>query len=127
MIHTLFAVIGTTAQVLTEAIYALHKAGKQVDAIELITTRSGKEAIYSLLLSDDKTGAYYRYLDEYRIPLDSIKFSQENITVLTKPDGKEIDDITSKVAKLSIKSTGRHFNVSYGILLEKSLISLVPA
>lgn len=94
MKHILFAVLGTTPQVLTEALYALHKSGKEVDAIEVITTQMGCDYIHSLLLAGGK-GEYYRYLKDYGIPEDRIHFDANNITILTKNTGKPLDDITS--------------------------------
>ncbi|MEZ0329232.1 MAG: CRISPR-associated ring nuclease Csm6 [Dissulfuribacterales bacterium] len=94
MKHILFAVLGITPQVLTEALYALHKAGKDVDTIEVITTQTGCDLIHSLLLAGGD-GAYHRYLKDYGIPSDRIQFDINNITILTDINGKPMDDITS--------------------------------
>ena len=48
MKNILLAVVGLSPQVVTETLYALHQQGRGVDAIHLITTREGKEAILSL-------------------------------------------------------------------------------
>lgn len=94
MTNILLAVIGTTPQIITEALYALHQAGKKVDVIEVITTRIGKEAIYSLLLPEND-GGYYRYLEDYGISKESIQFSAQNITILKNSNNIELNDIES--------------------------------
>jgi len=94
MKYILFAVLGTTPQVLTEALYALHKSDKKINAIEIITTQTGYDYINAMLLANGD-GAYYCYLKDYNISKDQIEFSKENITILKYPNGKSINDITS--------------------------------
>lgn len=91
----LLAVCGLTPQVITETLYALHQQGKTVDAIRILTTREGKSACIAQLLGADD-GHFYRYLDEYEIPRDSIDFSPRHVIAVTAPDGREIDDIDSE-------------------------------
>jgi CRISPR-associated protein Csx14 len=95
MKNILLAVSGLTPQVITETLYALHQDQRKVDAIHVITTRNGKEKIYSGLLGG-KSGAYYQYLKEFDINPASIDFSHGNIHVLTDADGNEIDDIVDE-------------------------------
>lgn len=115
MKHILFAVLGITPQVLTEALYALHKSGKDVDVIEVITTQTGCDLIHSLLLAGGD-GAYHRYLKDYGTPSDRIQFDTDNITILTDTNGKPIDDITSfdenRILMLSILQKARELTAS---------------
>ena len=84
----LLAVTGLSPQVITETLYALHQSNRHVDAIHVITTRDGKEKIYTGLFGG-KQGHYYNYLEEYNIQPDSIDFSHENIHVVTDKYGVE--------------------------------------
>jgi len=92
--NILLAVVGLSPQVVTETLFALHQEGKQVDAIYLITTATGKELIASSLLSP-AFGRYHRYLKEYGIDPSTISFGFENVHVVKDLYGKEIRDITS--------------------------------
>lgn len=60
MKNILLAVVGLSPQVVTETLYALHQQGRRVDAIHVITTREGKEAVLAALLSP-RDGRYRRY------------------------------------------------------------------
>ena len=91
----LLAVTGLSPQVITETLYALHQSNRHVDAIHIVTTRDGKEKIYTGLFGGKK-GYYYRYLKEYDIPSDSIDFSHENIHVVTDEYGVETTDIVNE-------------------------------
>lgn len=66
MKNILLAVTGLSPQVITETLYVLHQNNRHVDAIHVITTRDGKEKVYSDLLGGKK-GHYFRYLEEYNI------------------------------------------------------------
>ena len=88
----LLAVCGLSPQVITEALYALHQEGRIVNAINLITTRSGKEMINAHLLSP-VDGRFNRYLHDYRIDPEQIDFQAGNIHTLIDENGREIDDI----------------------------------
>ena len=92
MKNILLAVVGLTPQVITEALYALHQEGRAVNAIHIITTRGGKEAIHARLLASGQ-GAYYRYLKDYDLDPLGIEFGPENVHVLADHHGIEIDDI----------------------------------
>mgnify|MGYP000032262842 CR=1 FL=1 len=92
MKNILLAVVGLTPQVITEALYALHQEGRAVNAIHIITTRGGKEAIHARLLASGQ-GAYYRYLKDYDLDPLEIEFGPENVHVLADHHGIEIDDI----------------------------------
>jgi CRISPR-associated protein Csx14 len=93
--NIILAVTGLSPQVITETLYALHQEGRRVDAIHIITTREGKDRIYSNLLSGEK-GHYYKYLKEYNIDPGSIDFSHGNIHVITDQYGVEAWDIVSE-------------------------------
>jgi len=95
MKNTLLAVVGLSPQVVMETLYALHQFGRRVDAIHLITTRAGKETIFSTLLPAQE-GRYYRYLNEYNMDADSISFGYDHIHVVTDVNGNEIEDIESE-------------------------------
>jgi CRISPR-associated protein (TIGR02584 family) len=92
MKNILLAVVGTTPQVITETLYALHKEGRQVDAIYVITTRMGKETINAHLLPA-RDGQFRRYLREYNIDPRTIAFDSDHIYTITDENGIEIDDI----------------------------------
>jgi hypothetical protein len=61
MKRILFAVCGLTPQVITETLYALLQQGRVPDAIRILTTREGKNAITAALLNP-VDGAYYRFI-----------------------------------------------------------------
>ncbi len=95
MKSVLLAVSGLSPQVITETLYALYQSGKTVDAVHVITTRTGKDRIYAMLLSGSD-GAFYRYLADYGINPGSIAFGDETIHVLKRVDGAPIDDIVTQ-------------------------------
>lgn len=95
MKRILIAVCGLTPQVITETLFALHQQGRMPDSIRILTTRKGKEACNSLLLSP-VDGAYCRLLDEYGINRDQIEFSARHILVPADESGREPDDITDE-------------------------------
>ncbi len=92
MKNILIAMTGLSPQVVTEALYALHQEGREVHEINLITTRTGKDRINSLLLASGD-GAYYQYLNEYNINADKIYFHSDSIHVLKDNIGNDLDDI----------------------------------
>ncbi len=94
MKNILLAVTGLTPQVITETLYALHQNQQRVDEIHIVTTRSGKEAIYSRLIGGRK-GYFYRYLDDYDIEKNSILFGHSSVHVVSDEDGNEIEDISN--------------------------------
>jgi CRISPR-associated protein (TIGR02584 family) len=95
MKNILLAVTGLNPQVITETLFALHQNNQRVDAIHVITTRDGKEMIFSNLLAG-KSGHYYRYLEEYGIEHSSIDFGPHKIHIITDEHGIEIPDITNE-------------------------------
>ncbi|MDI6687316.1 MAG: CRISPR-associated ring nuclease Csm6 [Desulfobacterales bacterium] len=95
MKNILLAVTGLSPQVITETLYALHQNSQSIDAIHIITTRTGKEKIYAEL-TDNGRGYFYRYLNEYNIDSASIDFSYKNIHVIKDSHGNEIPDIISE-------------------------------
>jgi len=95
MKNILLAVCGLSPQVITEALYALHQEGRRVDAIRVITTRSGKDIINAALLSP-VDGRYYQYLREYGIDPGQIDFHAGHVYSVTDENGREIDDISDE-------------------------------
>ncbi|MEW6380269.1 MAG: CRISPR-associated ring nuclease Csm6 [bacterium] len=92
MKYILLAVCGLSPQVITEALYALHQEGRRVDAIQVITTRDGKDMINAHLLSP-ADGQYYQYLRDYGKDAGQIDFGADHVHVITDEDGRQIDDI----------------------------------
>jgi len=91
----LLAVCGLSPQIITETLYALYQSNRHVNAIHIITTRDGKEKIFSELFAG-KSGHYYRYLEEYGIDPATIDFGHRNIHVITDDHGIEIPDIINE-------------------------------
>jgi CRISPR-associated protein Csx14 len=91
----LLAVVGLSPQVITETLYALHQQGCIVDAVHVITTRKGREAIETRLLSP-RSGQYFRYLEDYGIPPDAIDFGHHYVHTIVDKEGLEIDDIETE-------------------------------
>jgi len=98
---TLLAVVGLSPQVLTETLYALHQEGVRVDAIRVITTRPGRDAIQAMLLASPE-GRFLRYLFEYNHDSTSIHFSPENIRTLQDDLGNPLDDILDEEDNASL-------------------------
>ena len=90
---TLLAVIGLSPQVLTETLYALHQNNQAVHAIHVISTRDGKDKIFSELLTGGN-GYYFQYLKDYP-PENDIDFGPENIHTIHNENGIELPDIIS--------------------------------
>jgi len=95
MKYVLLAVCGLSPQVITETLYALHQTGRRVDAVHVITTREGKERIFSSLLIPE-TGPFAKYLHDYEIDPSSIQFTYGNIHVVSNGHGVELSDIVSE-------------------------------
>jgi len=66
-----------------------------VDAIRVITTRSGRAAILANLLAQPD-GYFYRLLKDYHLDREPIAFSPESIRVVTDEVGNPIDDIVDE-------------------------------
>ncbi len=94
MKNILLAVTGLSPQVITETIFALHQNQQQVDEIHVITTRTGKEKIYSQLTGSPK-GHFYQYLEEYKIKKNSILFDHSCVHVICDEYGNELEDIAT--------------------------------
>jgi len=89
----LLAVTGLSPQIVTETAYALAIAARQPwipTEIHLVTTREGAQGARLLLLSDEP-GWFARLLADWKLP--AIAFPEENIHVITGPDGAPLDDI----------------------------------
>lgn len=94
MKNILLAVTGLSPQVITETLYALRQNRQHIDEIHIITTRSGKEQIYSQLIGGT-TGHFYRYLEEYEIEKNTLRFGHDHVHVVTDEHGNEISDIVT--------------------------------
>lgn len=94
MKNILLAVMGLSPQVITETLFALHQNGYRVDEVHVITTGEGKERIHAELLAGG-TGQFFRYLNEYGIDPESIKFDRDTIHVIAN-SGREISDIVDE-------------------------------
>lgn len=90
----LLALCGMTPQVITETLYALHKDGRMVDGIRILTTRQGKREINANLLDPDD-GHYFRFCRDYDIDLASIDFQPRHVIAVKGEHGVELDDVAS--------------------------------
>lgn len=88
----LLAVCGLSPQVVTETLYALHQQGQNVDAIRVLTTRTGQEAAVAHLFGACD-GAFYRYLEDYKLSPGAIDFSPRHVKAVTNAHGKALKDI----------------------------------
>ena len=88
----LLAVIGLSPQVLTETLYALHQNNKEVNCIHVITTREGKNKIFSELLAG-KDGQFHQYLNDYGFDPQEIEFNHDNVHIIQNDSGEALNDI----------------------------------
>ncbi|MBF0226053.1 MAG: TIGR02584 family CRISPR-associated protein [Desulfobacterales bacterium] len=95
MKNIILAVSGLSPQVITETLYALHQNNRNIDEIHVITTKEGKDKIYTDLFGNED-GYYYQYLNEYGINKSSIKFGHQNIHAIKNKNGVEINDIENE-------------------------------
>ncbi|HOS98543.1 MAG TPA: CRISPR-associated ring nuclease Csm6 [Deltaproteobacteria bacterium] len=95
MKNILLAVLGMSPQVLTETLYALHHQCRPVHEIHVITTRSGRDKVFTDLLPPQE-GRYHRFLEEYGIDSTSIRFDHEHVHAVTDRQGAPIDDILTE-------------------------------
>lgn len=95
MKRILLAICGLSPQVITETLYALYQQGRMPHAIRIITTRSGKEALYANLLNG-ADGHYHRFLNDYGIDPSTIDFGPRHVISVIDHNGFEIDDITDE-------------------------------
>jgi CRISPR-associated protein (TIGR02584 family) len=100
--RVLLAVTGLSPQIVTETLYALAVARTPAwipTEIKLITTRRGEENARLSLLSENP-GWFHQLRRDYRLP--EIAFSEENIHVITEPDGKPLDDILTDADNVAV-------------------------
>lgn len=93
----LLALCGLAPQVITETLYALHQQGRQVDAIRVLTTRSGKNACLAELFRAGD-GHYDRYLKDQGLTREEIDFAPRHLHAVADDNGAEYDDISSEEA-----------------------------
>ncbi|MGD9157372.1 MAG: CRISPR-associated ring nuclease Csm6 [Desulfobacteraceae bacterium] len=95
MKNILLAVTGLSPQVITETLFALYQNARMVDAIHVITTKEGRDRIFTNLLGG-KNNQFDNFLREYDIAPSTIDFSHNNIHVVTDDYGVEIKDIITE-------------------------------
>lgn len=90
--NILLAVTGLSPQVVTETIYALHLDGKEIDEVQIITTKTGKEQAWLGLGIGDagKKGQLARLVEDYNLP--PIHFTEDSIEIVPDADGNLVDD-----------------------------------
>lgn len=89
--HTLIATIGTSPQVVTETLYAIHQNNEQwPDEIFLITTTVGKGKAVKGLLDD---GHLQRLCQQLQRPQPA--FDAAHVLVVPGADGSEVEDARS--------------------------------
>ncbi|MGF1763384.1 CRISPR-associated ring nuclease Csm6 [Aliivibrio kagoshimensis] len=91
MKNILLATTGTSPQVLTETLFAIHKSGRSFpDEIYVITTKSSKTILVNGLFRD---GHFQALLNEYDMP--AVKFDESHIWLIEDDKGQSIDDAKS--------------------------------
>ena len=85
----LVAVTGTTPQIITETIYALHEKNWYPDEIHVLTTQIGYKKITETLFGEN--GFFGRLCQEYDLP--EIQFNEQNIHVICDATGEKLADI----------------------------------
>jgi CRISPR-associated protein (TIGR02584 family) len=91
----LWAVCGRTPQVITETLYALQLQGRQVEAVRVLTTASGK-AECNARLFDPEQGHYYQFLRDFDIPRNGMDFGPRHVHAVADSHGRPIEDITGE-------------------------------
>lgn len=88
MKQILIAVTGASPQVLTETLFALNHQGKTMpDEVFVITTANSKLTLEEGLFQD---GHWNKLIEDYQ--LSDIKFSSENIWLISDEEGNVLDD-----------------------------------
>lgn len=88
MKNILVAVTGASPQVLTETLFALNHQGKTMpDEVFVITTANSKLTLEEGLFQD---GHWNKLIEDYQLP--DIKFSTENIWLISDEEGNVLDD-----------------------------------
>ncbi len=95
MRNVLLTVSGLAPQIITETIYALLHQGRKVDAVRVITTRQGRDRIFTGLFSPESR-VLTNLLADFGLTRADLDFSSDNIQVLKTADGIELDDIISR-------------------------------
>lgn len=90
--HVLLCVTGLTPQVVTETLYAMHRAGEAMPAeIHLITTANGRNRAVRDLLAE-KDGKLFQFLKEFALE-QSVFCSERTIHVIRGRYDEELTDI----------------------------------
>ncbi len=91
MKNILLSTTGSSPQVLTETLYALHQSGRPFpEAVYVITTKSTLDDLVNGLFRD---GHLQALIDEYQLP--DFKFDESHIWLIEDENGEHIDDAKS--------------------------------
>ncbi|MEZ8368938.1 CRISPR-associated ring nuclease Csm6 [Vibrio splendidus] len=91
MKNILLATTGTSPQVLTETLYAIHQSGRPFpDEIYVITTQSSAPVLVNGLF---RGGNFQALIDEYDMPV--VQFDESHIWLIEDDNGNRIDDAKS--------------------------------
>ncbi len=101
MKNILLAVTGLSPQVITETLYALNQVNRPVHAVHVITTRYGKERIFTDLLAGGR-GYFFQFIQEYSRPEEAIVFGPEHVYVIRDENGREIEDVEQESDNVSL-------------------------
>lgn len=91
----LLAACGTTPQILTESLYALHQDGEMPHKVVILTTNKGKEVCIPALFQKP-SGKLYQFYREYGIEKSEIDFAESSFIVASLPSGEVIEDIITE-------------------------------
>ncbi|MGR9046369.1 MAG: CRISPR-associated ring nuclease Csm6 [Gammaproteobacteria bacterium] len=90
--NILLCVTGLTPQIVTETLFALHRADEPLpDDIHILTTAEGADRARLTLLNDRWL---HRFYEDYR--LEKPQFDVDHIHVLRSPKGEPLQDIRSR-------------------------------
>lgn len=100
--NILLAVTGMSPAVVTETVYALYKEGEQIDEIQIITTRKGKDQAWlSLGVRDAGSLTPLEQLQaDYNLP--PITFTEELVHIIPDSEGNLVDDARSKADQVAL-------------------------
>ncbi len=91
----LVTLAGMTPQIVTETLWALHRAeGRLPRAVHVVTTRPGADKVRRSLL-DPRSGWFYRLCRDLGVDHCGVRFGDDTIHVVGDEDGRPLDDIRS--------------------------------
>lgn len=101
--RVLFSVMGETAAVLTETLYALVTQKEFIPTeIKVVTTEEGKRKAVEELLNEEN-GAYHQFIEDYgdKYDLSQIHFDENSILVIQDRQGQALKDVRTLEANES--------------------------